>query len=120
MEKLRDAHSARALAMIVVGERGRYDTNQRRFKVDCGDGVVVTLDRLKRDWLIVRAAAEVVLAVDWHPFDGASDVKHNVSTFSPGTWEDVLYQIAKPRLRWADRRYWRRRQRRRQWETPAY
>jgi hypothetical protein len=119
MQRLRDAYLARALAMIVIGERGRYDLSQRRLEADCGDGVLVTLDRLKRDWLVVQAGFEVVLAVDWHPFDSASDIKHNVSAFSPGTWEDALYRIAKPRLRWADRRYWRRRQRRRQWEKPT-
>jgi len=114
MERLRDVFKARALAMVVIGQYGRYDMSRRRTVADCGDGIVVTLDRLKRDWLTVRAGTDVVLAVDWHPFDGASDIKHNISAFAPGVWEDVLYKLAKPQLRWRDWWYWKRRRRRRQ------
>jgi len=109
MERLRDVFKARALAMVVIGQCGRHDVSQRRTIADCADGVVVTLDRLKRDWLTVRVRTEVVLAVDWHPFDSMSDIKHNISAFVPGTWEDVLYRLARPQLQLRDRWYWKRR-----------
>jgi len=105
--------------MIVVSQLGRYNISQRRFEVDCGEGVVVTLDWLKRDWLVVRAGEQIVLAVDWHPFDGASEIKHNVSRFMSGAWEDVLFRITKPQLSWRECRYWSKRQRRRVNRAPA-
>jgi hypothetical protein len=117
VSKMSDAHQdaliARALAMIVIGQRGRFDDSSGRLETDC-DGVGVSISTVSiggadYNCLSVSDGAEEVLAVTWPP----DESRLAVGAYSAGPWEDRIFRAARKHMRFLQRVRWRKRQRQR-------
>jgi hypothetical protein len=108
-----DALLARALAMIVMGQRGRFDRSRGSLEADCHRIKVsistVSISGADFNCLSVNDGTREVLAVTWLP----DDSRLAVGTYRAGSWEDSLFEAAKPHLSWLERRRWKKRQRHR-------
>lgn len=109
-----DALLVHALAMIVMGERGRFDHSRERLEANCGNGVGISIGTVAANgvdcnWLSVTDDAREVLAVSWLP----DESEMAVGGYLPGPWEDRLFNVAKPHLDRSKRQHWKKRQRQR-------